>query len=120
MLFGVQLGGGTDIANALAACQRLITRPRETVLLLISDLFEGGDIDLLRTRVDQLVRSGVTVVVLLALSDEGAPVANHNEAAVLAGLGAYVTTCTPNEFPELLTSVLDGRPLPHSGGRMDA
>lgn len=112
VLFGVQLGGGTDIANALAACQRLITRPRQTVLLLISDLFEGGDTGLLRSRVDQLVRAGVTVVVLLALSDEGAPVADHNEAAVLAGLGAYVTTCTPNEFPELLNAVLDGGPPP--------
>lgn len=112
VLFGVQLGGGTDIANALAACQRLITRPRDTVLLLISDLFEGGDIGLLRARVEQLVRAGVTVVVLLALSDEGAPVANHNEAGVLARLGAHVTTCTPNEFPELLSSVLDGRPAP--------
>ena len=112
VLFGVQLGGGTDIANALAACQRLITRPRETVMLLISDLFEGGDLDLMRSRVDQLVRAGVTVIVLLALSDEGAPIANHNEAAVLAGLGAYVTTCTPNEFPDLLSSVLSGQPLP--------
>lgn len=112
VLFGVQLGGGTDIANALAACQRLITRPRESMLLLISDLFEGGDLDLMRTRVDQLVRAGVTVIVLLALSDEGAPVANHNEAAVLAGLGAYVATCTPNEFPDLLQSVLEGHPPP--------
>lgn len=112
VLFGVQLGGGTDIANALSACQRLITRPRDSVLLLISDLFEGGDVGLMRSRVDQLVRAGVTVIVLLALSDEGAPVANHNEAATLAGLGAFVTTCTPNEFPELLQSVLEGHPLP--------
>ena len=118
VLFGVQLGGGTDIANALVACQRLITRPRDTVLLLITDLFEGGDVDLMRTRVDQLVRAGVTVLVLLALSDEGAPIANHNEGAVLAGLGAYVTTCTPNEFPDLLTSVLDGSALSHHGARM--
>lgn len=108
VLFGVQLGGGTDIANALGACQRLVTRPRESVLLLISDLFEGGDVELMRSRVDQLVRAGVAVVVLLALSDEGAPVANHHEAAALAGLGAYVATCTPGEFPDLLQSVLEG------------
>ena len=49
MLFGVQLGGGTDIGNALGSCQRLITRPAETLLILVSDLFEGGDLDLLRT-----------------------------------------------------------------------
>ena len=85
VLFGVQLGGGTDIANALAVCQRLITRPQDTVLLLISDLFEGGDAGLMRARVAALVRSGVTVVVLLALSDEGAPVSDQHHAAELGG-----------------------------------
>ena len=104
VLFGVQLGGGTDIGNALGACQRLITRPAETLLVLVSDLFEGGDVDVLRSRVDVLVRSGVTVLVLLALSDEGAPVANHHEAAALAALGAHVATCTPDQFPDVLAA----------------
>ena len=111
VLFGVQLGGGTDIGNALGACARLITRPGETLLVLVSDLFEGGDVDVLRARVDVLVRGGVTVLVLLALSDEGAPVANHHEAAVLAGLGAHVATSTPDQFPDVLAAVLEGRPL---------
>ena len=112
VLFGVQLGGGTDIANALAVCQRLITRPQDTVLLLISDLFEGGDAGLMRARVAALVRSGVTVVVLLALSDEGAPVSDQHHAAELAALGAFVTACTPAEFPDLLGSVLAHRGVP--------
>ena len=42
VLFGTQLGGGTDINRALAYCQSLITRPRDTILVLISDLYEGG------------------------------------------------------------------------------
>ena len=109
VLFGVQLGGGTDIGNALGACQQLVTRPAETLLILVSDLFEGGDLDLLRTRVDVLVRSGVTVLVLLALSDEGAPVANHHEAAALAALGAHVATSTPDQFPDVLAAALEGR-----------
>ena len=109
VLFGVQLGGGTDIGNALGACQKLITRPAETLLILVSDLFEGGDLDLLRSRVEVLVRSGVTVLVLLALSDEGAPVANHHEAAALAALGAQVATCTPDQFPDVLAAALEGR-----------
>ena len=112
VLFGVQLGGGTDIANAIGACQRLVTRPGETLLVLVSDLFEGGDVDVLRSRVAGLVRSGVTVLVLLALSDEGAPAANHHEAAALAALGAHVATCTPDQFPDVLASVLEGQPLP--------
>ncbi|WP_116999023.1 VWA domain-containing protein [Desertimonas flava] len=106
VLFGVQLGGGTDIANAIGYCQQLVERPAQTLLLLISDLFEGGDPSLLHRRIETLVRSGVNVVVLLALSDEGTPMTNHHEAATLTELGATVTTCTPTEFPDLLGSLI--------------
>jgi hypothetical protein len=106
VLFGVQLGGGTDIASALGYCQRLVTRPPETVLVLVSDLFEGGDAGLLRARMANLLRSGVKVVCLLALSDEGAPVHDHVLAADLAEMGATVTACTPAAFPELLAQAL--------------
>lgn len=106
VLFGVQLGGGTDIAAAVGYCATLVRQPARTVLLLVSDLFEGGDPELLHSRVRALLAAGATVVVLLALSDEGAPVSNHQEAATLAGLGAVVTTCTPDEFPDVLAAVL--------------
>jgi hypothetical protein len=106
VLFGVQLGGGTDIAHALGYCRRLVTRPRETVLVLISDLFEGGNADLLRARAAELVRSGVSVLCLLALSDDGAPVHDHVAAADLVALGARVTACTPDEFPDVLAELL--------------
>ena len=43
VVFGVQLGGGTDIGGALGYCRRLVTRPRDTVLIVVSDLFEGGN-----------------------------------------------------------------------------
>ena len=107
VLFGVQLGGGTDIAEALGYCRRIITRPNDTVLVLISDLFEGGNPDLLRTRVAQLVRSGVHVLCLLALSDEGAPVHDQVAAADLHALGATVMACTPERFPDVLADALE-------------
>jgi len=107
VLFGVQLGGGTDIAEALGYCRRLVTRPDDTVLVLISDLFEGGNADLMRTRVAHLVRSGVTVLCLLALSDEGAPVHDQHAAADLTALGATVMACTPDQFPEILAQSLN-------------
>jgi hypothetical protein len=109
VLFGVQLGGGTDIGAALGYCRRLVTRPRDTVLLLISDLFEGGDAAAMRSRVAELVRDGVTVIVLLALSDDGVPVYDHHEAAALSALGAAVVACTPDTFPDLLAGALAGR-----------
>jgi hypothetical protein len=109
VLFGVQLGGGTDIASALDYCIRQIDRPRRSVLFLISDLFEGGNGELMRRRVGELLASGVTVVVLLALSDEGTPAHDHEHAAALAALGATVMSTTPEGFPDVLADALAAR-----------
>jgi len=109
ILFGVQLGGGTDIAQAVGYCRQLITRPAESVLFLVTDLYEGGNADLLHARIDELVRAGVVVVVLLALSDEGAPAFDHQQAQILAALGVPSFACTPNQFPDVLAAALEGR-----------
>ncbi len=109
LLFGVQLGGGTDIAQAMGYCQELVTRPAETVIVLISDLFEGGNRELLAERVAALVRSGVTIVALLALSDEGAPMYDHGQAAVFAEQGVPAFACTPDAFGEMMAAALEGR-----------
>jgi hypothetical protein len=109
VLFGVQLGGGTDIAQALGYVRRIVSRPADTVLVLISDLFEGGNPDLLRARILELTRAGVHVLVLLALSDEGAPVHDRAMAADLVELGATVMACTPERFPDVLAAALERR-----------
>ncbi len=106
VLFGVQLGGGTDVANALAFCQQQIERPRDSVLVLISDLFEGGNGVVMQRRVAEMTAAGVRVVVLLALSDDGAPAHDHEQAAALGALGARVLAATPDEFPDLLADAL--------------
>ena len=87
VLFGCQLGGGTDINRALAYCQQLITRPTESILVLISDLYEGGIAEEMLRRIAELLRAGVTVVALLALSDSGAPAYDHEHAAALGCAG---------------------------------
>jgi len=109
VLFGVQLGGGTDIAQAIGYCQQLITRPADTLLILVTDLFEGGNAALLHDRIAALAQAGVCVVVLLALSDEGAPAYDHEQAAVLATMGVPSFACTPDAFPDLLAAALEGR-----------
>jgi Mg-chelatase subunit ChlD len=111
LLFGVQLGGGTDISAALAYCAGQITRPRDTILVLISDLFEGGDPDAMLTTAGALVASGVTVVALLALSDEGAPAYDHDHAAALAALGFPAFACTPDQFPDLMAAAITNTDL---------
>ncbi|QBS41056.1 VWA domain-containing protein [Nocardia sp. CS682] len=107
VLFGTQLGGGTDINRAIAYSQTLITRPTDTLFVLISDLYEGGVRDEMLRRVNAMKESGVQVVVLLALSDEGAPAFDHDNAAALAALGVPAFACTPDKFPALLAVALD-------------
>ncbi|MEJ7765638.1 MAG: VWA domain-containing protein, partial [Acidimicrobiales bacterium] len=109
LLFGVQLGGGTDIARAVAYCQQLVGRPADTVLVLVTDLYEGGDADQLRARIASLVQSGVTVVCLLALSDSGAPSHDDDLAAQLAAVGVPCFACTPDLFPDLMAGAIEGR-----------
>lgn len=111
LLFGVQLGGGTDIAAALAYCQGLVTRPADTVLVVVTDLFEGGDPEVALERFARLAESGVTVVVLLALSDEGTPAHDHTFAARLAEVGIHSFACTPDAFPDLMGAALSGQDL---------
>ncbi|MDX3852233.1 VWA domain-containing protein [Streptomyces sp. AK02-01A] len=112
VLFGTQLGGGTDINRALAYCQSRITRPADTVVVLISDLYEGGIRDGMLKRVAAMRASGVRFVALLALSDEGAPAYDREHAAALAALGAPAFACTPDLFPEVMAAAIEKRPLP--------
>ncbi|MEU0499974.1 VWA domain-containing protein [Nocardia sp. NPDC005998] len=107
VLFGTQLGGGTDINRAIAYSQSLITRPDDTLFVLISDLYEGGIREEMLRRVNSMRESGVQVVVLLALSDDGAPAFDHDNAAALAALGIPAFACTPDKFPDLLALALD-------------
>ena len=111
LLFGTQLGGGTDINRALAYCQGIIARPAQTILVLMSDLFEGGNAEEMLKRVAALLGSGVQVVCLLALSDRGAPSYDGRHAAALAGLGVPTFACTPDLFPDLMAAAINKRDL---------
>ncbi|MEE1784352.1 VWA domain-containing protein [Streptomyces sp. SP17BM10] len=112
VLFATQLGGGTDINRALAYCQSKITRPAETIVVLISDLYEGGVRDGMLRRVAAMKAAGVRFIALLALSDEGAPSYDHAHAAALAALGAPAFACTPDAFPEIMAAAIEKRPIP--------
>lgn len=112
VLFGTQLGGGTDINRALAYCQSQISRPADTVVVLISDLYEGGIRDEMLKRVAAMKASGVQFVALLALSDEGTPAYDRGHAAALAELGVPAFACTPDLFPDVMAAAIEKRPLP--------
>lgn len=111
MIFGVQLGGGTDINKAVGYCEQFVTDPSQTILLLITDLFEGGNEAQLVRRLKDLVESGVRVVCLLALSDSGVPTFDERLATKLSSFGVPCFGCTPNKLPELIEAVLKRQDL---------
>ncbi|MGR6916503.1 VWA domain-containing protein [[Actinomadura] parvosata] len=111
VLFGTQLGGGTDINRAVAYCQGLITRPANSIFVLVSDLYEGGIRQEMLRRVAAMTQAGVQVIVLLALSDEGAPFYDHDNAAALAAMGVPAFACTPDAFPDLMAAAIERRDI---------
>jgi Mg-chelatase subunit ChlD len=113
VLFGTQLGGGTDINRAVAYCQSLVTRPADTIFLLVSDLYEGGPREEMLRRIAAMTAAGVQVIVLLALSDEGTPQYDHDNAAALAAMGVPAFACTPDAFPGLMAAAIERRSYDH-------
>ena len=111
VLFGAQLGGGTDIGRALEYCIGLIRRPADTVFVLISDLIEGGVKEKLLRHAHTLASNGCKPVCLLALDDGGKPCYDHDNAQALADLGIPTFACTPQLFPELIAAALGKRDL---------
>jgi hypothetical protein len=111
LLFGTQLGGGNDTPRALTYCASLIRRPEETILILISDLYEGAGSDEMLSLLAGFVASGVQVIGLLALNDDGAPSFDHGNAQRMTDLGVPVFACTPDLFPDLMAAAISRRDL---------
>jgi len=111
VLFATQLGGGTDINRAVAYCQQGIQRPETTTFVLITDLCEGGSGGELVKRAASLVASGVNLVTLLALNDDGAAYYDQRMAARFAALGSPTFACTPDRFPDLMAAALQREDL---------
>ncbi|MEL6274986.1 MAG: VWA domain-containing protein [Bacteroidota bacterium] len=106
LLFAIQLGGGTDIGRALRYAEQLNTQPKDTVLILLSDLFEGGSIPNMLQSVQRLLHSGLTFIPLLALNDDGSPAYDKEVAGYLTEMNLEPFACTPDAFPDLLARSL--------------
>ncbi|MEV5028128.1 VWA domain-containing protein [Paenibacillus sp. LPE1-1-1.1] len=111
MLFGIQLGGGTDINKSVQYCEPFIHDPKKTLFILISDLYEGGNQSALIRRMEAMRQSGVSVICLLALSDGGVPSYDAELAKKLSGFGIPCFGCTPDRLPELIAGALQGQDL---------
>ena len=111
LLFGTQLGGGTDIGMAMNVALESMNNPQETILFLISDLYEGASEDVLLQQVAEAQNKGVRLINLLALDDKGKPSYDKELALQMANFGATSFACTPDRFPELLEAALEKKSL---------
>ncbi|MBX2803541.1 MAG: VWA domain-containing protein [Myxococcales bacterium] len=119
LLFGTQLGGGTDIARALGYCRNTVVRPHDTIMVMITDLYEGGDRSRMLRHCRELVASGVNLICLLALDDRGTPSYDRSNAAALAAMGVPSFACTPDLFPSLMGAALSRQDLSQWASRHD-
>lgn len=120
MLFGVQLGGGTDIEKSVRYCEQFFGRPDKTIFILISDLYEGGNQAGLVRRMEAIRESGVKAVCLLALNDTGAPCYDADMARRLAEVGVPAFACVPELLPDFLEGALKGSDLAALAKRIGA
>ncbi len=107
LLLKVQLGGGTDIAKAVDYGAQLIEAPRRAIVVLITDLFEGGSPELLVRRVRALCAEGTRVLVLAALDEQAAPVFDRDLGRALVNVGAQVGAMTPGELAAWIAGAVE-------------
>lgn len=111
VLYGIQMGGGTDIEKSIAYCAELVQEPAKTTLFLITDLEEGGNRAGLLLRLEELKASGVNVIVLLAISDSGKPCYDSVMAEKVSALEIPCFACPPERLPELLEAAMKHQSL---------
>lgn len=111
LLFGFQLGGGTNIEKSIAYCEQFVENPGKTLFFLISDLEEGGNRAGMLRRLQDMKDAGVTVVCLLALAGGGKPYYDAQMAQKIASMGIPCFACNPEMLPQLLERALKGQDL---------
>ncbi len=120
LIFGIQLGGGTDINRAVGYCQGLVQNPRRTLFILLTDLYEGGNQQQMVRRMEEMSKSGVRAMCLLALDDSGTPSYDAELARKLSRVGVPCFACTPNLLPPMLEAALKGQDMEAIARRFDA
>lgn len=107
-LMSIQLGGGTYIAGALQYCESLIENPHRTMVVLVSDLCEGGSVQGLLAVSRGIIESGAKLICLTALDKEANPVYDRHTAQRLADLGAHVGAMTPEALGDFMGKIMNG------------
>lgn len=105
-LMSVQLGGGTNITKALQYCETLIENPHKTMVILVTDLYEGYGYGNMYATAKSIIESGAKLIVLTALDMEATPIYDKNAAQKMASLGAEVGAMTPGGLSEWIAKII--------------
>ena len=105
-LMSVQLGGGTYIGGALAYCETLISQPGRTMVILVSDLCEGGSVQELLAVSRRIIESGAKLICLTALDRDANPAYDRQTGERLAALGAHVGAMTPEQLGDFIGTIV--------------
>ena len=105
-LMSVQLGGGTNITKALQYCETLIENPHRTMVILVTDLYEGYGYGNMYATAKSIIESGAKLIVLTALDMEATPCYDKNAAQKMASLGAEVGAMTPGGLSEWIAKII--------------
>ena len=106
ILFKVQLGGGTDIYKALEYAKKITTVPDKTIVLLISDLYDGNDYKYMYGSANDIIESRSKLFILPALDYNADASYDKTAAAKFAKMGAKVAAITPDELSKWISSVI--------------
>ena len=105
-LLKVQLGGGTDIVNALEYAKKITAFPEKTIYLLISDLEDSNDYKYMHKSVKGIIEARSKIFILTALDYDCNESYNKNAAQKLSKLGAKVAAITPNKLAEYVNDII--------------
>lgn len=105
-LMKVQLGGGTHIAKALAYCESKIENPNKSIVVLVTDLYEGYGLSNLYAKCKDIIEGGSKLIILPSLDYEVNGVYDKKAAKVLANMGAHVLETTPEGLVNLICQIV--------------
>ncbi|MDA2668829.1 MULTISPECIES: VWA domain-containing protein [Bacillus] len=105
-LMSVQLGGGTYIAQALRYATNQIEIPHKTIVVLVTDLYEGGSYNEMYREAMKIVESGAKLIVLTSLDPTAQPFYDKEAAKKIAALGAHVAALTPGRLAQWIATII--------------
>ena len=106
LLMSVQLGGGTNIGQAMQYCEQLVEDPHRSIVVLISDFCEGASPRPLISSCQRLREGGVRLLGLAALDENANAGYDVEMAEMLAAVGMDIAALTPKHFAEWLAKTI--------------